>query len=101
MRGSCAVLAATVFVLAAAPASAAGTWAKVSSDFRANTTIPALIQDGSDALVAWRLDTGPSTAELDAQRFASTVDQPYTPSGPRLVSFAGFAAVWNPALIAT
>jgi hypothetical protein len=84
----------------AAPASA-GTWAKVSSDYNSNITIPSLIQSGSDVMMAWRLDTSPTTAEIDLQRFASTVAKPYTPSGPRTIGFAGWGSIDDPTLFAT
>ena len=100
MRGR--VIAAALLALGttAAPA-AAGPWAEVSSDYSSNTTIPELVQDGSNVLVVWRLDTSPLSAEVDAQRFASTVAAPYTPSGGRLISFAGYVNVGNPALFST
>ena len=100
MRGRVIATALLALGATAAPASA-GTWAKVSSDYQSNITIPALVQDGSDTLVAWQLNTSPSTQEVDAQRFASTAAKPYTPSGPRLISFAGYSGVGNPALFST
>jgi hypothetical protein len=100
MRGFAIATALLALGAAAAPACA-GSWAKVSSDYDASTTIPELIQDGSNVLVAWRLDYSTQAAENDAQRFASTVARPYTPSGGRLVSLAGYVTLQNPAVFAT
>src|SRR3954470_17832490 len=84
-------------LLLAAPMPAQAGWSKVSSDYAGNTTIPALAPDGADTIVAWRLETSPSTQEIDAQRFASTLEASYRPLGPRPVSYAGCSGLGNPA----